>query len=337
MTRAIATPTLLGVPWDRSSSYLRGAAAAPAAIRAALRCAAGNSFTESLRDLAMPGSSIAGTPVEGTWADAGDLELPEGGAGAGAEMGTKLGADLGAEMGGRIMPSAGTPARRAGTAPPAFRLIEDGVAAVLAGGGLPLVLGGDHAVSYPVVRAVARRHGPLAILHVDAHPDLYPDLDGDRWSHACPFARILEEGLATRLVQVGIRAMNSVQRAQAERFGVEVIDMRTWSAGVRPDLAGITYVSIDLDGLDPAFAPGVAHREPGGLTTRELLTLLQALPPGLCGADVVELNPACDLGAGGGAPAAGGELAAANAPLGLTALVAAKLVEELVDRMLERR
>ncbi len=193
--------------------------------------------------------------------------------------------------------------------------IEAGVAAVLAAGARPIALGGDHSVTYPVLRAIARAHAPLGILHVDAHPDLYDVFDGDRFSHACPFARIMEEGLAARLVQVGIRAMNDVQRLQAERFGVEVIDMRAWIAGVRPRLGGSLYVSIDLDGLDPACAPGVSHREPGGLTVRDVLGVIQDVDGDVIGADVVEYNPRQDLG-------------------GVTALVAAKLVKEVAGRMM---
>jgi arginase family enzyme len=154
----------------------------------------------------------------------------------------------------------------------------------------------------------------LTVLHIDAHPDLYDEFEGRRFSHACPFARIMEEGLAHRLVQVGIRTMNGHQREQARRFGVETIDMRAWADGVRPHVTGPLYVSIDLDGLDPAFAPGVSHREPGGLSVREVIGFVQALPHPLAGADIVEFNPSQD-------------------PLGLTAPVAAKLVKELVGRM----
>jgi arginase family enzyme len=156
----------------------------------------------------------------------------------------------------------------------------------------------------------------LTILHFDAHPDLYQDLAGDALSHACPFARIMEDGLAKHLVQVGIRTMSGHQRAQADRFGVEVIDMRAWAAGVRPTLQGPLYVSIDMDAFDPAFAPGVSHFEPGGLTAREVITLLQHLPGPLVGADVVEFNPSRD-------------------PIGITAPLCAKLVKELASRMLE--
>lgn len=156
----------------------------------------------------------------------------------------------------------------------------------------------------------------LTVLHIDAHADLYDQFAGDRFSHACPFARIMEEGLCDRLVQVGIRTLNGHQRAQADRYGVEIIDMRAWSAGTRPMLTGPVYLSLDLDGLDPAFAPGVSHWEPGGLMTREVLGLIQGLPAPFIGADIVELNPARD-------------------PSGVTAMVAAKFVKETASRMLE--
>ena len=193
--------------------------------------------------------------------------------------------------------------------------IESGIAAVLADGARPIAVGGDHSVTYPVLRAVGRAVPGLTILHIDAHPDLYDEFEGDRYSHACPFARIMEEGLAARLVQVGIRTLNDHQRRQAERFRVEIVDMRAWSAGARPRVDGPVYLSIDLDGLDPAFAPGVSHREPGGLSTREVLTLVQTSGGHLVGADVVEYNPRQDLG-------------------GVTAIVAAKIVKEIAGRML---
>ena len=260
-------PTLLGLPYDASSSYRRGAAAAPRAIREALRCESSNSWSEGFRDMA----------ASETLADAGDLELP-----ATAQ---------------------------------ARSLIEAGVERILDRGDLPLSLGGDHSVTYPILRAVGPRHPGLTILHVDAHPDLYEEFGGDRYSHASPFARIMEERLAARLVQVGIRTLNAHQRAQADRFGVEILEMREWARGARPAVDGPVYVTIDLDGFDPAFAPGVSHPEPGGLGSREVLTLLQALPGPVVGADVVELNPAVD-------------------PTGITAFLAAKLVKELADRML---
>jgi len=193
-------------------------------------------------------------------------------------------------------------------------LIEAAVAAIVDRGDVPLSLGGDHSVTYPVMRAIARRHPGVTLLQIDAHPDLYEDFEGDRYSHACPFARILEEKLASRLVQVGIRTATKHQREQMQRYGVETIDMRAWANGQRPELSGPLYVTIDLDGLDPAFAPGVSHREPGGLSTREVVSIIQSLPGPIVGADVVELNPSQDVN-------------------GVTAMVAAKLVKELLSRM----
>jgi arginase len=265
---ASGTPTLLGAPFDAASSFRRGAAAAPPAIRAALASPRGNTWTEGEVDLGAPGA----------FDDRGDLSLPQG--------------------------------------PEARALIEQGVAKVLESGGRPIVLGGDHSITYPVLRAMRRRHKPLSVLHVDAHPDLYEEFGGDRFSHACPFARALEEGLLDELVQVGIRATTGAQRAQAERYGVRVIDMDAWVAGVRPVLAHPVYVSIDLDGLDPAFAPGVSHPEPGGLSVRDVLTVLHGLEVSIVGADVVELNPEVDVRS-------------------LTATVAAKLVKEIAGTMLK--
>jgi agmatinase len=255
------------VPYDAASSFMRGAAAAPARVREALASPASNAWSEDGVDVGAPGAL----------ADAGDVAFDEG-------------AD----------PRAA---------------IAAAVRALLAGGGAPLVLGGDHSVTYPVLRAVREAHPALTVLHVDAHPDLYDAYEGDRWSHACPFARVMEDGLADRLVQVGVRTMNGHQRAQAARFGVEVVDMRAWAAGARPTLAGPVYLSLDVDALDPAFAPGVSHREPGGLTTRELLTLVQGAGGALVGADVVELNPSRDAD-------------------GVTATVCAKLVKEIAARLI---
>ncbi|MFO7664401.1 MAG: agmatinase [Chloroflexota bacterium] len=185
---------------------------------------------------------------------------------------------------------------------------------ILEQGGRVLALGGDHSITYPLVRAQARFHGPLTILHIDAHPDLYDSLDGNPFSHACPFARIMEAGLAARLVQVGIRTLNDHQRAQAGRFEVEMIEMGEWSRGRRPVVEGPFYLSLDLDGLDPAYAPGVSHHEAGGLTTREVIDLLHDLPGPILGADLVEYNPLRD-------------------PTGITAALAAKLVKEIIGRM----
>jgi len=188
--------------------------------------------------------------------------------------------------------------------------IERAVGQVLKAGGVPISIGGDHAVTYPIMKAIGAYHGPVSILHIDAHPDLYDELLGNRRSHASPFARIMEAGLAKRLVQVGIRTLNTHQREQAERFGVEIVPMRQFSAGSVPVPMAPLYVSIDLDGLDPAFAPGVSHHEPGGLSVREIMDLLARIDQPIIGADLVEYNPDRDINM-------------------MTCSVAAKLVKEL--------
>ena len=268
--RSGALPLLIGIPYDARSSFLRGAAGGPRAIREALASPAGNAYAEQL---------VRVVPGE-TYDDAGDLMLP-----ANAN---------------------------------ALAIIEDHIGQVTAEGRPFIALGGDHSITYPILRGLARSQPALTVVQIDAHPDLYDEFEGDRYSHACPFARIMEERLCARLVQVGIRAMTTHQRDQARRFGVEQIDMRAWSAGARPVITGPWYLSLDLDGLDPAFAPGVAHREPGGLSVREVLALLEAIDAPLIAADVVELNPAQDVSS-------------------LTSGVAAKLVKEILARWIADR
>lgn len=202
-----------------------------------------------------------------------------------------------------------------GTGDAAFEQIEGAIASLLARDALVQSLGGDHAITYPILRAYGSRYRNLTVLQLDAHPDLYDQFEGSRSSHACPFARVMEEGLVTRLIQVGIRTMTPHQRAQADRFGVEVIEMRHWRPELDLELEGPLYISIDLDVLDPAYVPGVSHHEPGGFSVRELLRLVQGVPAPVVGADIVELNPHRDLG-------------------DCTAMVAAKLLKELATVML---
>jgi arginase len=191
-------------------------------------------------------------------------------------------------------------------------LIEAAIARALTDGYVPIVMGGDHSITFPILQAITKHHGPVSILHIDAHPDLYDELLGNRRSHASPFARIMENGLASRLLQVGIRTLNTHQREQAARFGVEIVPMRNFTPAAVPLLTGKVYVSIDLDGLDPSAAPGVSHHEPGGITVRQLLDVLAPLQGQVIGADVVELNPTRDVNE-------------------MTAAVAAKLIRELAS------
>lgn len=237
---------LIGLPTDCNSSFERGAALAPPAIRSALWSDRGNLAAEDGQEI---GREI-------TLEDLGDLALKE--------------------------------------EPGDHALIRDAVASSLAAGAVPLLLGGDHSVTFPVLEAIHARHGPVDILHFDAHPDLYADFDGNPRSHASPFARIMEAGLARRLVQVGVRTMNRHCREQAKRFGVEVLAMDGFAPDRVPQLAGPLYLSIDLDGIDPSEAPGVSHPEPGGLTTREVLAVLRRQRAPIVGADIVEYNPRFD-------------------------------------------
>jgi agmatinase len=183
---------------------------------------------------------------------------------------------------------------------------------------LPVIsLGGDHSITYPIIKAFRKKNPELDVLHLDAHPDLYGEFDRNRYSHACPFARIMEEELADRVVQVGIRTMNNHQKSQAKRFGMEVTSMDAWKDDFVFHFDRPLYISIDVDVLDPAFAPGVSHFEPGGMSTRQVINLLHHVQaPSLIGTDIVEFNPERD-------------------PTGLTAMVCAKLIKECAGLMLK--
>jgi len=259
---------ILGVPSDRHSSFLRGAAKAPARIREALRSGAMNMWSESGRD-------ILGS---GKVADVGDVPDADGEDG--------------------------------------FDRVVEAVSDILSKNNRLLVLGGDHAVTYPVIKAVTAHRGPVTLIHLDAHPDLYDVYEGDHLSHACTMARIMEEGLVRRLIQIGIRASNGHQLAQARRFGVETYEMKSIRNIREIPMASLeppVYLTLDMDVLDPAYAPGVSHFEPGGMSTRELISFIHSLPS-LIGADLVEYNPERD-------------------PSGVTAMVAVKLMKEILDRM----
>jgi arginase family enzyme len=213
---------ILGVPFDEKSSYLRGTAGGPRAIRQASTGKCYNEYTELGVNLA----------EETVLVDLGDVDT-------------------------------------SGDVDKSFALIEKAVAGILDKGAVPVVLGGDHSITYPIIKAFARKFKPLDILHFDAHPDLYEDLYGDRLSHACPFARIMEDG-------------------------VRMIEMKEIHDPLFLKFANPLYISFDLDALDPAFAPGVSHHEPGGLSTRQAIQIIQALKARIVGFDIVELNASRD-------------------------------------------
>lgn len=179
----------------------------------------------------------------------------------------------------------------------------------------PLTLGGDHSISFPILQGLALHYPDIHILHFDAHPDLYHEFKGNPLSHACPFARIMENNLATSLTQIGIRTLNSHQRQQVEKFSVTVHEMCNWKGPEQLNIEGPVYVSIDIDALDPAFAPGVSHLEPGGLSVRQIIDVLHHINVPIIGADIVEFNPTRDIN-------------------DMTAMVAIKLYKELCGKML---
>ena len=258
---------VVGIPFDRNSSYLRGPALAPRRIREALFCESSNMWTEDLIDL----GDFSG------WEVLDDMTLS----------------------------SQENVSER----------IEHEIRQLLKKRRRVISLGGDHSITHPIIRAYKEGYQNLNILHLDAHPDLYDEFDGNQNSHACPFARILEENLVIRLVQVGIRTMDGHQYEQAKRFGVEVIEMKNISKIGQIKFDGPVYLSLDLDCLDPAYAPGVSHHEPGGMSTREVLGIIRNFKGRLVGADIVEYNPERDLH-------------------GMTGMVAGKILKEIIGRMI---
>lgn len=176
-------------------------------------------------------------------------------------------------------------------------------------------LGGDHSITFPIIKALAEKYPKFDILHIDAHCDLYDNYEGDLYSHASPFARIMENGLINRLVQVGIRTLNPHQAQQAKKYNVEIHQMKNLDLASIPKFENPLYISLDMDGFDPAFAPGVSHQEPGGLTSREVLNLIQNIDSEIIGADIVEYNPKQDF-------------------KNMTAFLAAKMMKEIVTKML---
>ena len=262
-----ATVSVLGIPFDDNSSFMFGAAKAPAKIREGMKSQSSNLCAESGLDLG---------EIQ-TWRDLGDMDLPE--------------------------PYT------------VFKDIQAGLKPLLENKNRLICLGGDHSITYPIIRAHAAYYPKLNILHLDAHADLYDSMDGNRHSHACPFARIMENQLADRLVQVGVRTLTPHQREQADKFKVEVHEMRD-GIPEKLEFDGPVYLSLDMDCLDPAFAPGVSHYEPGGLSTRDVINIINNFKGQLVGADLVEFNPARDSH-------------------GITSMVCGKLLKEIIARMLD--
>jgi len=190
----------------------------------------------------------------------------------------------------------------------AIETVDESVSRLLSAGTRVVTLGGDHTIALPLLRAVHRVHGPVALLHFDAHLDTWDTYFGEPYTHGTPFRRAVEEGIldTEALSHVGIRGplygkkdleddrrfgFGILTSADVMRRGVdEVVDLLRQRIGDRP-----LYVSVDIDVLDPAHAPGTGTPEAGGLTSRELLEILRGLATcNLVGADVVEVAPAYD-------------------------------------------
>jgi len=174
--------------------------------------------------------------------------------------------------------------------------IEESIRGLLDKGIKPLSLGGDHSVIFPIIKAFAEKYEKLNIFHIDAHPDLYDNFEDNPYSHASPFARIMENRLVNKLVQVGIRTINPAQQTQIDKFDVEVHDMINFDSSMNFDFDGPVYISIDLDGLDPAFAPGVGTPEPFGMTPYEVIQTINFFADRIVGFDCVEVCPPYDNG-----------------------------------------
>lgn len=259
--------SLLGIPYDNNSSFIKGPAKAPELIRKSLFSASANMTSESGFDLNQ----------KNVWQDVGDVQFEND--------------DV------------------------FFKAIHERVTEELNDGNKVLSLGGDHSVSYPIIDAYSKFYKELTIVHFDAHPDIYDNLDGNPMSHASPFARIMEKGLVKNLIQIGIRTANAHQREQIKRFNVTCFEYKDMKALPLIMMEGPIYISFDIDALDPAFAPGVSHIEPGGLSTREALRIIQTLKGKVVGADIVEFNPDRDIN-------------------GMTAMLSAKLLKEIMSKMI---
>ena len=260
--------SILGIPFDENSSFLKGSAKAPKKIIEAFSSDSSNAYSEN-------GFNCRNTEKIKILDN---LELPYG------------------EL--------------------AIEKIRTIIKEELEKSNHVLSIGGDHSITFPIIEAFSAKYDSLNILHFDAHPDLYDDFDNNPFSHASPFARIMENNLVKRLVQIGIRTLNDHQIDQVNRFGVEVIEMKDFDSDLVLQFIGPVYISLDLDGLDPAYAPGVSHPEPGGLSTRNIINIIHSLKGEVVGGDIVEYNPDKDIN-------------------DITATTGAKLMKELIGKIMK--
>lgn len=204
-----------------------------------------------------------------------------------------------------------------------IRRIEAAYTGIVATGCRPITLGGDHTIAWPILRALKARHGRLAVVHVDAHADVNDTMGGEKIAHGTPFRRAVEDGLLLndRVTQIGLRGTgyHADDFDWCRQQGFTVVQAEScWNRSLAPVMEEVrqrvgdapVYLSFDIDGLDPSFAPGTGTPEIGGLTVMQALEIIRGLRGlNLVGADVVEVSPPYD-------------------PAGTTALVAANLAYE---------
>ena len=207
-----------------------------------------------------------------------------------------------------------------------IRIITEAYAAFLTHDFIPVGIGGDHTMTLPILRALAEKHGPLALVHVDAHADVNDEMFGERETHGTVFRRAYEEGLivADKVHQVGLRGTGYTADDFTEAAGWgfhQYLAPSLWHKSLTPLGKSIreqigdhpVYITYDIDSLDPAYAPGTGTPEIGGLTTPQAMELIRALKGlNIIGCDLVEVSPPYD-------------------PSGNTALTGANLIFELLS------
>jgi len=206
-----------------------------------------------------------------------------------------------------------------------MRIIEAFYDDIMKHGTAPFTMGGDHTIVLPILRALAKKYGPIGVVHVDAHADVNDTMFGEKITHGTPFRRLVEEGIvdAKRIVQIGLR--NSGYAADdfdwPREQGFRVVQAEDcWHKSLEPLMAEVreqmggepVYISFDIDGLDPAFAPGTGTLEPGGLTSIQGYEIVRGCRGmNVIGGDLVEVSPPYD-------------------PSGITSMLAANLLYEML-------
>ncbi|MCU4638666.1 agmatinase [Acinetobacter courvalinii] len=190
----------------------------------------------------------------------------------------------------------------------AVRIIEEHYDRILAHPIIPLTLGGDHTLTLPILRSIYKKHGPVGLVHIDAHADVNDEMFGEKIAHGTTFRRAAEEGLldCQRVVQIGLRAQgySADDFNWSRRQGFRVVQAEEcWHKSLAPLMkevrqqvdGGPVYLSFDIDGIDPAWAPGTGTPEIGGLTTIQAMEIVRGCQGlNLVGCDLVEVSPPYD-------------------------------------------